>query len=141
MGLGGRQRATTPDLPSEDGSLRRRSEPRGADRLREQWWAMVRDWDSLHGDVRAYDACFAAGAPDLEVSEEVGGWRAELVRRAARAADVPPPGADEEAFSQPWQNFLALEARLEGVDWSCRAEEWDAVVSRAATLPDPLGGG
>ncbi len=144
------------------------SEPHGVAHLREQWWEMLRGWDVAHGDVTAYDACFADGSEDFSVdAAEVGAWRAELVRRAPRADDIPPIGVDEDSFAQAWKDFLALEASLEEIDWSCRAEVyethyaevssdvqafaqdhaaevaaiaigWADVVARAAELPDPL---
>ncbi len=110
--------------PSSDDEAESVSTPEEVADLRSAWWGMLESWDARYGDATAYAECFARAQADDEGPAVPGdSWQSVLAQQLPPAKDVPV--GDSAPVTEAWQAFLALEARLEQDDWSCRAEVYN----------------
>jgi hypothetical protein len=127
--------ARTP--PASDAAVGRASEPPGARRLREAWWALMHQLDDRFGDAEAHHRCleeadlsFLAGGDDVG---EVGEALATLV---PGSRDVPAPGADPATYSAAWRRLLAAEEEYARADWACRSATYRAHLEAVTAAVD-----
>jgi hypothetical protein len=111
--------------------------PPAAARLRDQWWAMLRDLDEKYGDGSAYAKCLSDsnidGLEQITSPDEATYALYDLLP----PADLRPTSADApQADGAPWRNLLAAEAAWEQADWECRGNVYNDHIADVAAAID-----
>lgn len=111
--------------------------PPAAQRLRDQWWAMVSRLDSEYGDDAAYASCL--GASDIEGLGRIGSRddATLAMQEMTPAASQLPTDADSAWVDSPqWQSLLTAESAWEKRDWLCRSRVYNAHLADVESAVD-----
>ncbi|MCB0905544.1 MAG: hypothetical protein KDB63_00300 [Nocardioidaceae bacterium] len=110
--------------------------PRGQEKLMSAWRDGLRAATSEFGTYDDYQTCIdtqdVPRVGDEPVTAENFYWR--LRRYAPTAADMPSHKSPHG--SSTWQEFLDLESQWLSADWACRADTYEAAMSRVPAFLD-----
>lgn len=118
--------------PTSDSTADAASTPAVVRQLRDEWWAMLARLDQDLGDTDAYLGCFSAGRASFGLEAAVTGdtWQQYLAQHAPTPTDTPASASSPLATASAWRRFTDAEAQLETIDWTCRAQTYEAGIAR-----------